>query len=306
MPFIPDQTSPEALGDFSPAQRLLNSEGDAWRDVHLSLYRFPDDLHEFRMPGVNEPYIVWIQSGAADTWERIEGGEWQLAAESRAGTLYITGSCEPYDFRWQRRSDDDYELLLVSLSPGLFTKALQTCFGGEAVYAELQDCSVDDDAVMVNLLSCLQDEAQQLESNSRYVAALAEALAIHLARRYTHQAACGSSRQEAASRLPTWKLRRVINWMQDHLDEEFNLARLADQVDLSEFHFNRLFKRATGLPPSQYQIRLRIEQARKLLRETDFSVLEIANHVGYSNPSHFAALFKKHVGVSPSVFRQPG
>ena len=83
------------------------------------------------------------------------------------------------------------------------------------------------------------------------------------------------------------------DWMAEHLAEEFSLGRLAEQAGMSEFHFNRLFKRATGVPPSQYQIKLRMDASRRLLRETKKSVIAIANEVGYSNPSHFAQLFRK-------------
>ena len=86
--------------------------------------------------------------------------------------------------------------------------------------------------------------------------------------------------------------------------EEFILPRLAEQAGMSEFHFNRLFKRATGIPPSQYQIRLRMDASRRLLRETKKSVITIANEVGYSNPSHFAQVFRREAGLSPSNYRR--
>jgi AraC family transcriptional regulator len=92
--------------------------------------------------------------------------------------------------------------------------------------------------------------------------------------------------------------------MAEHLAEEFSLARLAVQAGMSEFHFNRLFKRATGVPPSQYQIRLRMDLARRLLRESQKSVIAVANDVGYSNPSHFAQLFRKETGLSPTIYRR--
>jgi len=75
---------------------------------------------------------------------------------------------------------------------------------------------------------------------------------------------------------------------------------------MSEFHFNRLFKRATGMPPSHFQIKLRLEAARRLLRETTKSVITVANEVGYSNPSHFAQLFRKETGLSPTDYRRQG
>ena len=54
------------------------------------------------------------------------------------------------------------------------------------------------------------------------------------------------------SALPGFKLRRVTDWMAEHLAEEFSLARLAGQAGMSEFHFNRLFKRAYGLTPGAF------------------------------------------------------
>src|SRR5580698_3772154 len=104
--------------------------------------------------------------------------------------------------------------------------------------------------------------------------------------------------------MPGFRLRRVTEWMAEPLDDELSLQRLAEQAGMSEFHFNRLFKRATGVPPSQYQIKLRIDAARRLLRETKASVITIANDVGYSDPSHFAQLFRKETGLSPTDYRR--
>ncbi len=92
--------------------------------------------------------------------------------------------------------------------------------------------------------------------------------------------------------------------MAEHMAEEFSLGRLAEQAGMSEFHFNRLFKRATDVPPSQYQIKLRMDAARRLLRETKKSVITIAIEVGYSNPSHFARVFRKETGLSPTDYRR--
>jgi AraC family transcriptional regulator len=91
--------------------------------------------------------------------------------------------------------------------------------------------------------------------------------------------------------------------MSAHLDEAFDLAALAEEVGLSAFHFSRLFKKATGLAPSQYFIRLRAAKAQQLLRETDKSILEVGIAVGYSSPSHFAQMFRRHTGLSPSDYR---
>jgi AraC family transcriptional regulator len=91
--------------------------------------------------------------------------------------------------------------------------------------------------------------------------------------------------------------------MREQLAQPFDLASMADLAELSEFHFSRVFKQSTGLSPSHYFIRLRMEEARRLLSETDDAIIDIALAVGYNSPSHFAAVFRKHAGVPPSTYR---
>lgn len=129
---------------------------------------------------------------------------------------------------------------------------------------------------------------------------MADGIAVHLARHYMD---VGTSQLDGLA-LPAYKLRMVTLWMGEHLAEPFNLATLAKIASMSAFHFNRLFKRATGLPPSQYHIKLRMEKPRRLLRETATSIVDVTNQVGYSNPRHFAQQFRKETGLTPSDYRR--
>jgi AraC family transcriptional regulator len=92
--------------------------------------------------------------------------------------------------------------------------------------------------------------------------------------------------------------------MDEHVAEDFDLAQLTAQAGLSKFHFQRLFKSAVGVSPSRYQINLRMNVARQLLRETKKSVLDVALEVGYTDPSHFAQLFRRETGLSPGEYRR--
>jgi len=99
-------------------------------------------------------------------------------------------------------------------------------------------------------------------------------------------------------------VRQLTDWMAEHLAEEFSLDQLAAQAGLSKFHFHRLFKAAVGVSPSNYHMNLRMEQAKRLLRESRQSVVAVGMEVGYTNPSHFAQIFRRETGLSPSDRRQ--
>ena len=252
------------------------------------------------MPAVTEPFIVWTTSGEAETQEREHNGPW-LTSRIRKGSMFLTAAGAPYDFRYRTLTPEPYEVMLVFLSVPLFDEALRDVFGKNAKSARLRDMSGFEDPQMIPLLQQLRAEADRPTASRVFVRGIAQALAIHLARNYT---AVTESAQGEASSLPGFKLRRVTDWMAEHLAEEFSLPRVAEQAGMSEFHFNRLFKRATGVPPSQYQIKLRMDAARRLLRETKGSVISIANEVGYSSPSHFSQLFRKETGLAPTDYRR--
>jgi len=297
---VPETTSAEALDRYAVGKKTAASKGPAWRDVQVSVLSLPPVAEVFTMPAVTEPFIVWTTSGEAETQERENGGPW-LTSRVKKGSMFLTAAGAPYDFRYRTLTPEPYEVVLVLLSVPLFNEALEEVFGAAAANARLRDLSGFEDPHLVPLLQQLRAEAVRAEASRLFVRGIAQAIAVHLARNYI--ALTGDVRSETSG-LPGFKLRRITDWMAEHLAEEFSLGRLAEQAGMSEFHFNRLFKRATGVPPSQYQIKLRLDAARRLLRETKKSVITVANDVGYSNPSHFAQLFRKETGLSPTDYRR--
>jgi AraC family transcriptional regulator len=133
-----------------------------------------------------------------------------------------------------------------------------------------------------------------------YAAALADALVVHFLRRY---AASRPSLRQVTGGLAPSKLRRTTAYIQDHLEQELSLATLAAVAHTSPAHFARQFKRATGRTPHQYVITCRMEHAKRLLAETDVPLIEIGPQVGCADQSHFTALFRKHVSMTPQVYR---
>jgi AraC family transcriptional regulator len=106
--------------------------------------------------------------------------------------------------------------------------------------------------------------------------------------------------------LPAYRLRRVAQYMHDNLQRELRLADLSAVVHMSPYHFARLFKRSTGVPPHQFLLRHRIDQARALLAAQRVPIAEIARSVGFRTPSHFTTTFRRVTGVTPSAYRGSG
>lgn len=297
---IPEMTSVEGLDSYPAGKKISTTNGPAWRHVKLSVFSLAAASATFEMPTVAEPLIVWVTSGEAETQERDDDGPW-VTSRIKQGSLFITAAGAPYEFGWRRLSKEPLEVVMVVLDLALFEDALRDIHGTNAAYATLRDVSAGEDLTLVSLLQCLRGEAELIEASGLFTKGLAHAICVHLARHYV-ELDPGSSK--TAPSLPAFKLRRITSWMTENLAQEFSLGALAELAGMSEFHFNRLFKRAVGLPPSQYQIKLRMGEARRLLRETDMTVVTVANEVGYTNPSHFSRIFRKDTGFSPSGYRR--
>lgn len=96
----------------------------------------------------------------------------------------------------------------------------------------------------------------------------------------------------------------VKRYIEENFRQELTLNNLANQVYVSPYHLAHVFKEEVGLPPIQYMIQCRIEEAKRLLSHSDLSVREIAAIVGYENANYFNLLFKKIAGKPPGKYRK--
>ena len=81
------------------------------------------------------------------------------------------------------------------------------------------------------------------------------------------------------------------------------MTDLLSSLGCSYEHACRVFRREYGVPPIQYVRSKRIAYAKVLLLESDMAVQEVSRHVGYNDPAHFTAVFRKSEGVTPTAFR---
>ena len=100
------------------------------------------------------------------------------------------------------------------------------------------------------------------------------------------------------------KLRKIVELMADHLDEPFSAVQLAKSAGLSVRQVERLFLRHLSLTPGRYYMRLRLERARELLRQTNMPILDVAIATGFTSHSYFAQSYRLQFGRPPSEERR--
>ncbi len=136
-------------------------------------------------------------------------------------------------------------------------------------------------------------------------AAVETALANYAeAQRRLDFAAMAAAAAEGPGRLAPSALRAVEDHVAKRFNEPLSLADLAGVAGMSPFHFAHRFKATVGLAPYQYVVAQRIEEAKRLLRHTDWLISDVAAAVGYESQGHFTTLFKREVGVPPGQYRR--
>ncbi|OON64073.1 hypothetical protein B0920_12305 [Massilia sp. KIM] len=245
-----------------------------------------------------EPALVWIARGAVNLERRSQRGNWRPLL-LRHGDFYLSTS-ETIQLRRAHQCRSDFEGIRLELS----TLVLSRCTHepGDATAWQGREIRGSADPTLRALLTLLRPSAcQSAALTTPFVDGVTQAVAAQLAS-YPANARRKPGGQHHG--LAPYKFRLVLRAMRERLAEPFDLGYLAGLAGLSTFHFSRAFKKASGLPPSRYFQRLRIDQARRMLAEGERSVIDIALAVGFRSPSHFSQVFRQAAGFSPSEYRQ--
>ena len=104
--------------------------------------------------------------------------------------------------------------------------------------------------------------------------------------------------------LAPWQERRAKEIIDADLDGEILLAELAKQCGLSSSHFSRAFRQSTGTSPHRWLLHQRVEKAKRLLRDRQSSLVEVALACGFADQSHLTRVFTKLSGAGPAAWRR--
>lgn len=98
-------------------------------------------------------------------------------------------------------------------------------------------------------------------------------------------------------------IKEACDYISKHYSEDISLSDVAEKIHLNPSYLSSLFKQVTGSSFKEYLNRVRIEEAKSLLENTDYSIMEIAVATGYSDQSYFSKVFRKLTGITPKQYR---
>ncbi|WP_456739400.1 helix-turn-helix transcriptional regulator [Bradyrhizobium sp. USDA 376] len=176
--------------------------------------------------------------------------------------------------------------------------------GDEAAGAGLHD-EPSGDPVIQGLSEALL-AVERMQEDHAALCADALRLAV-LARLFALRSEGPSKPGERSERpiqgLQKWRLKRVLDYIDNHFCRKIALADLAAAAGLSRMHFAAQFRAATGCRPHEYILRHRIRRAKDLLRDCEMPIVEIALAVGFQSQAHFTTTFRRFTGDTPSRWR---
>lgn len=99
-------------------------------------------------------------------------------------------------------------------------------------------------------------------------------------------------------------INKAIEFIEEYYNSNISIEDLCKVCNLSPYHFIRIFKQETGKTPHEYILDKKIEEAIKLIEGKQYSLNEIAQLCGFISQSHFSTVFRKRIGISPSLYRK--
>ena len=95
----------------------------------------------------------------------------------------------------------------------------------------------------------------------------------------------------------------ALNYIWENYDRQLTLEEIANKVYLSAYYLSHLFKKELGCTVMDCVTKARMEEAKRLLKTSEYNVVQIAKKLGYSDPGHFSRVFKRSEGVPPHLFK---
>ncbi|MEO1353266.1 MAG: AraC family transcriptional regulator [Cyanobacteria bacterium J06635_15] len=198
-------------------------------------------------------------------------------------------------------ADSDYRYHCLQLKTEAISQSLSDAF--DISQFDLSPQFSLTDPFLEAILRQFSQEMDTASSLDRlYVDSLSNTLFVHLLQRYATRKKEIPQYEEGLSRH---QLRRAIDYIESHLEQDIKLADIAQLLGMSQYYFCRLFRQSMGVSPYKYVIQQRIGQAKRLLRrQQHMPIAEVALECGFANQSALNKHFRNLTGTTPKTYRR--
>lgn len=291
--------------ELTEPRLYLSSTQAGWEGLVAQVFQEPKEMKSWSVFPSGDIRLLLYAGGPLHAERRWPHGPWK-GEDIYPGDMVLNwGKGPPYEIRWWSLSTVPTQALDIHLSRTLVNRVAQEVVGVDLSGLELvRRTGIRDPLLSQIALSLWRELEQPAPAGKLYAQTAAQLLALHLMRHYTSRNGAPRARQPRPQGLTEQQVKQVQEFILAHLSEDLSLDRVARQIGLSVSHFARSFRKATGTSLHQAVLRQRIERAQGLLHETDMSLTHIARACGFTDQSHLTQVFKRHLGLTPHIYRQ--
>lgn len=305
----------EPLHYFSPSERtyavLLSCDAQSEKDYILTVSNHVLKLHDYML----DTYDIWLFAGIGRNTDSLMN-VWESYQQATEAVSYTTKNYIFYPYEFIKKSSNMFYYpteistkLIHFISTGNTPQVLE-------LFNLIHQENIEERSLPINLLKYLLSDIRNTLLKARFalpsdadpevVKILDERFNEHLSFKLCEDIAlklCGlfSNNQSEDSTNLAATIEKYI--VKNYKDPSLGLNKISDEFQISESYFSHMFKEKTGVNFSTYLENIRMNEAARLIQETDISLNELYIAVGYNNSNTFRRAFKKVFGMTPSNMR---
>lgn len=210
----------------------------------------------------------------------------------KKGQLFILNAYEEHQYMTD--ADDLLVLNWIEFAGGDSVKIVNSILNDQLIIID-EPYSDKVNRYMLRIFALINNN---LEQNNILISKLLYSILLNLLRLNI------SNKHKEISEGRLINIKRTMEYIENHLHEDLNIEQLSKISNYSAAYFARLFHKVTGVTPAQYILNRRINEAKKILSNSDESIYVISDKLGFCSASHFIKNFKKAEGLTPAEYRK--
>lgn len=284
---------PSQLPLWVPGTLTVQSPEAGWDGISVRGYKYAES--DVPVPPMRDYMIVAYRRGATAMHRRFDS-RWSHEELAPGDVSLLTRASESH-WRWP----EPIEVVHVYLTQEAVSSVCSQVFDRDIADVELRDeLKANDPAIHRTAMRIAAEAATGGIGSRLLVESLSTQLIVHILRRHAEVTFRDPSGDGGLNYL---QLRMVRDHVTAHLVESISLGDLASSVSMSQYHFARQFRAATGRSPHDFVLQQRVEHAQRLLSHSRMALRDVAVNCGFCDQAHMTRVFRRRLGVTPRQYR---